>query len=485
MVSMKINKLNRKQIMKNYHKVIEFVIKDSKKYERPNSKTHMPSARAKLITTILLATLVISLPIQMAHSEPDVYFAATYEMSYSKYDSSTDREVWVSIHKSDGTVTHHQITNTPRHDFEPSIAIAPNGNIIVAWWGYIYPLGYAVLDSLGRSIKSPTQLSSSTKDYIPCVAVTPNSVVFVVYEDYEPAPDQVAYVTMDDDGENVSSEKYIQGIEGEADYPTIAASIHNPDDNRVIIAWVEYDTSTATSQIFFTILDSTGGTLVPRTKITDTSLRTWDPNAAILPDGKAVIVWEHAPQTGLPRTIQYAIIDESGLTFESGEISYNNDLRQAAVAATPQGNIVIVWRDNGIMYMLLDSEGNMIKAPASLSDPYRGLQADIAVNTLGIGVGIWESRLPEAPRSQIMYAFLDSSGNKLNGPRMLTDGTYSVALNGWDGTRQIAVRPAHITTPVGGLVTPTNKLAVLSPYLALAGLIVAISTVYVVKRRKD
>jgi hypothetical protein len=39
--------------------------------------------------------------------------------------------------------------------------------------------------------------------------------------------------------------------------------------------------------------------------------------------------------------------------------------------------------------------------------------------------------------------------------------------------------------PVGGLVTPTNKLEILTPYIALAGLITAISAVYVAKRRKD
>ncbi len=39
--------------------------------------------------------------------------------------------------------------------------------------------------------------------------------------------------------------------------------------------------------------------------------------------------------------------------------------------------------------------------------------------------------------------------------------------------------------PVGGVVTPTNKLAILTPYIALAGLIAAVSAVYVVKRRKD
>jgi hypothetical protein len=40
-------------------------------------------------------------------------------------------------------------------------------------------------------------------------------------------------------------------------------------------------------------------------------------------------------------------------------------------------------------------------------------------------------------------------------------------------------------SPVGGLVMPTNKLEILTPYLALAGLIAAVSAVVVVKRRRD
>jgi hypothetical protein len=39
--------------------------------------------------------------------------------------------------------------------------------------------------------------------------------------------------------------------------------------------------------------------------------------------------------------------------------------------------------------------------------------------------------------------------------------------------------------PVGGVVTPVNKFEILAPYIALAGLIAALSAVIVVKRRKD
>jgi hypothetical protein len=43
---------------------------------------------------------------------------------------------------------------------------------------------------------------------------------------------------------------------------------------------------------------------------------------------------------------------------------------------------------------------------------------------------------------------------------------------------------AHEHGPVGGVVAHINKFEILAPYLALAGLIAVISTVYVIKRRK-
>jgi hypothetical protein len=44
---------------------------------------------------------------------------------------------------------------------------------------------------------------------------------------------------------------------------------------------------------------------------------------------------------------------------------------------------------------------------------------------------------------------------------------------------------ALLLPPVGGVTTPVNKLVILTPYIALAGLIVAVSTIYVIKRHKD
>ena len=42
---------------------------------------------------------------------------------------------------------------------------------------------------------------------------------------------------------------------------------------------------------------------------------------------------------------------------------------------------------------------------------------------------------------------------------------------------------SHELDPVGGVVTAVNKLAIIAPYLVLAGLIIAVSAI-VIKKRK-
>jgi hypothetical protein len=65
------------------------------------------------------------------------------------------------------------------------------------------------------------------------------------------------------------------------------------------------------------------------------------------------------------------------------------------------------------------------------------------------------------------------------------DGTGLIRLtqsNGW------SLHPDWqpiILGPVGGVVSPVNKLTLVTPYLALAGLIAAVSAVVAVKKRRD
>jgi hypothetical protein len=65
---------------------------------------------------------------------------------------------------------------------------------------------------------------------------------------------------------------------------------------------------------------------------------------------------------------------------------------------------------------------------------------------------------------------------------ILGGGTYD---GDWDMIAAVLLPQMVIpNTPVGGVVVPKNSLEILTPYIALAGLIAAISTAYVIKKQK-
>lgn len=443
----------------------------------------------RFLVTLLLATLIVGSSTQLAQSLlPGVHFATVYEMSWSAVDSSTDDEIWVSIHYTDGSITNTQVTDTSGYESDPSIAIAPNGNIIVVWEIIPDSVYFAVLNRAGQIIKGPTVLSSVAEDSDPCVAVTPNGVVFVVWEYTPPDPDQVAYVTMDANGGNITPAKYISGVKGDIDDPTVAASTKNAEDNRVVIAWEDADG--VEDHVAFTILDSSGTTLVSKRTITAAITEYQEEiNAAILPNGNVVIVCEAGgPSTG--EDVGYAIVDRSGaLVVPVTFIDRPQDIDEPGVAVTPGGNIVIVWTEevgaaapvDDVMYTVLSSAGDTIKPVTKLTDSAKSEdEPDVIVDNNGKVVIIYEQEL--SPDDRVDFAILDSNGNK-QGTDKLTDGTYDADLEGEDGSRQVATE-AKFSRPVAGVVVPVNKLAVLAPYLALAGLVAVVSAIIVARRKK-
>jgi hypothetical protein len=108
-------------------------------------------------------------------------------------------------------------------------------------------------------------------------------------------------------------------------------------------------------------------------------------------------------------------------------------------------------------------------------------EPDVAVDQNRNVVIIYEQ--PLSPDDKIDFAILNSNGGKL-GDGQLTDGIPDDTLDGDGGWRQVATRPG-IQTAVGGVLSPITKLEILAPYLALVGLIAAVSTVYVIKKRRE
>jgi hypothetical protein len=152
---------------------------------------------------------------------------------------------------------------------------------------------------------------------------------------------------------------------------------------------------------------------------------------------------------------------------------------------------VIVWDEeqdkttetsgpDDVMYTILDGNGNTLKSPSQLTSSTQDEdEPDVAVDRYGNVVILYEQ--PLSPDERIDFAVLSTVGQML-GTDSLTDGTHDVDLDGDDGQRQVATLPGGLS-PVGGVTTPVNKLALLLPYLTLVGLII-VTTVFVNKKRK-
>jgi hypothetical protein len=85
------------------------------------------------------------------------------------------------------------------------------------------------------------------------------------------------------------------------------------------------------------------------------------------------------------------------------------------------------------------------------------------------------------------YAYFESNGVRVN-LRLIGLEPESGAITFVENEVSLICLPTFIfaiEAPVGGIVMQVNKLAVLIPYIALAGLITAVSTVYIIKKRKE
>ncbi len=442
-----------------------------------------------LLCSMGLMASVLSSPSTVGAQPWSMYFAQTYVME----DESGFDQVWVSIMNEDQAVTDVQITNEDgeRDVEDPSIAIAPDGNIIVAWqyWdGSYYQIHYAVLDSSGAVIKGETALTSSgkTESYDPCVAVTPDGKVFIVWEYNPDGDDPVTYAVLDSSGNILTTQTNISRPE-DVDDPTVATSTKDATNNNVVIAWEEND---GDDQVWFTILNSAGGTVVAATQVTSNGEYSEDINVAVLPGGNFAIVWEESD--GSDEQIWFTIRGADGGIIKgntqvttSGEDSY-----QPGVAATPGGNIVIIWsepvdgEDENVFYTILNGSGNVVKiitevTTSSFSDD----DCDVAIDQNGNIVISWEDWQGEGDK--VDFAILASDGTIVTTDQALTSGTYDVDLDGGEGRRQVATKPTPATTPVpvGGEAYSPDKMTIVAPWVAL-GIAIVAGTGMLVRRRR-
>ncbi|HVM70845.1 MAG TPA: hypothetical protein VMT91_03735, partial [Anaerolineales bacterium] len=221
------------------------------------------------------------------------------------------------------------------------------------------------------------------------------------------------------------------------------------------------------SDMVFTILDNTGSTILPATRLTindAVTTQTYDlsPAVAVTPDGHIGILWRrqvyNSDASQLTVNLFFAILDASGqvvwgptnITNDSTWIaqgSWTETYMQNQVSATGDNHFLLAWQhatqDGGgtelqIDYAVRDSAGNSVKdstqLPASGVDMNSGISANAVSGNRTILTWLYNS--------DIYYAMLDSAGTVSKAEANLTNngqargGSHAVLLS--DGKTALA-----------------------------------------------
>jgi WD40 repeat protein len=191
----------------------------------------------------------------------------------------------------------------------------------------------------------------------------------------------------------------------------------------------------------------------------------------------SVHYWANAKSlTGNPASAWWGGADVS---FSSVDISSNGD-SVIAGASFPSG--VYFW--SGARGL-----SGKPQSPSWIYTTEIGIH-DVAINDAGDYMAAAQSAA--TPHR----AYLFSRAGDLKWSFDLENPSLVVSISGDGGTLAIgtsSIDTAYLLStgfstpqsrPVGGVVTPTNKLEILTPYLTLAGLVVALSTVVTFKKRR-
>jgi hypothetical protein len=134
-----------------------------------------------------------------------------------------------------------------------------------------------------------------------------------------------------------------------------------------------------------------------------------------------------------------------------------------SLTGRPQSPTWTYTADNGIHDVGINALGDFMVAAQSIAIPHKVFFFD------RVGDLKWSFELDKSSR----VVSISSNGD-------------TVAVGTQEANTAYLLDTGYSSlAPVGGITAPINKLEILTPYLALAGLIAAVSAVYVIKRRKD
>ncbi len=227
-------------------------------------------------------------------------------------------------------------------------------------------------------------------------------------------------------------------------------SVAVQDDGSFVVAWEAINTDgdgTAIAARFFSDDDVGGSEIVVNT---GTTFDQEDPDVAALVDGTFVVVWDTDPPES-PRDIFGQRLDSAGQKVGDEfmiSTSATGDDNDAVVAPLAGGGFLVVWELNGgppadedLWGRRFDSNGSPVGAPFMINEVTLSDQedADIASDSNGNFVVVWESYAQDGSEDGVFGRRLDSTGQPVGGEFSVNEMTAGTQKNPFLGVRSDGV----------------------------------------------
>ncbi|MEA3309410.1 MAG: hypothetical protein U9Q70_07855, partial [Chloroflexota bacterium] len=211
--------------------------------------------------------------------------------AWTKYQGLGDfsiRDIEYTLLNDSGNTTRAvtKLTNNSgatmnTYDYDPAVAVAPNGNIGVLWYRYLYNssnstsnynIYFAILDASGNLVYGPTNLTNNTawgtwsdlnvpRFYSPRITATGNNRFVLAWKNQQQQSDgwltDIYYAVRDTNGGGVKGvTKFTNGVAGGGYYYPALTALNG---NRVLLAYG------GSPGISYAVLDSGGNTVKAET----------------------------------------------------------------------------------------------------------------------------------------------------------------------------------------------------------------------------
>jgi len=282
------------------------------------------------------------------------------------------------------------------------IFVDPQGDVHITYTksyipgqGLYFETYYIKLDNDGNVLIPNKRLTfNSQGSYEPVVKTDDTDNIYVIWQDWI-SGEQLYFTKMDQWGNILVDRKHINSYR----HDKTSDFVFDLDGN-IHLFWSNGPYATASGwrqyEINYMKLDQNGNALIPRTRLTYNSERSYYASPVVDSDGNINLIW--LDDTPGNSEIYYMKMDTSGnVLIGATRTTYDPaDSDFPDVTITPSDEIIVTWQDmrDGnweIYYQILDNYGNVLQGDTRITcTPEDSLTPDVTVDDGGILHVVWD-----------------------------------------------------------------------------------------------